>query len=64
MKFTKKYCNQLLFLLAILLVGFLCSKSFIVRENLTRKSNLGCKKQRMHWGWPGTKPPAPRMYGF
>ena len=64
MKFTKKYCNQMLFLFAIIVVGILLSNFFVLRENLTSKTNCPCNNIPMHWGWPTKKPPAPMIYGF
>ena len=43
--FTKKYCNQLLFLFAIILIGILFSNFYVLRENLTSKTNCPCKKK-------------------
>lgn len=64
MKFTKNYYNKLLFLLAIILLGIVFSNFYVLRENLTSKTNCPCKKKSMHWGWPAKKPPAPMVYGF
>ena len=43
--FTKKYCNQLLFLFAIILIGILFSNFYVLRENLIQKTNCRCKKK-------------------
>ena len=60
--FSKKFCNELCFLFVIFFIVILFSNIFIIRENLTTKTKLGCKKENNHWGWPGKKPPAHMVY--